>query len=109
MFLNKAYVTYFNAFQNLKATQTSLAVQCFDSVLPMQGTGVWSLVRELRPHTSCGAAKKKKKINLTAMHNIRNICYIVTQTPSPPHTHVPTCTQTNTEWYLSSFHLWNIF
>ena len=28
----------------------------------MQGTWVQSLVREIRSHVSCGAAKKKKKI-----------------------------------------------
>ena len=36
-----------------------------DSVLPLQGTQVWSLVRELRFHMPCSAVKtkfKKKKI-----------------------------------------------
>ena len=32
-----------------------------DSVLPMQGAQVRSLVKELRSHLSCSMAKKKKK------------------------------------------------
>ena len=33
----------------------------YDSVLPLQGARVLSLVRELRSHMLVGAAKKKKK------------------------------------------------
>ena len=32
-----------------------------DSVLPMRGAWVRSLVEELRSHVSCGVAKKNKK------------------------------------------------
>ena len=39
---------------------TSLAVW-WKSALPMQGAWVWSLVRELRSHVLCNAAKKKKE------------------------------------------------
>ena len=37
---------------------TSLVVQCWESARPMQGTGVRSLVRELRSWMLCGVAKK---------------------------------------------------
>ena len=35
----------------------------YDSVLPLQGARVLSLVRELRSHMPCGAAELKKKKN----------------------------------------------
>ena len=39
----------------------SLVVQWLNWVLPMQGVWIWPLVRELRFHMLCSAAKEKKE------------------------------------------------
>ena len=89
MFLNKAYVTYFNVFQNLKAIQTSLAVQCLR--LFASNAGNRGLVPGQGTKTPYVMWRCQKKIfffvNLKATHNIRNVFYIVAQTP-PIHTHM---------------------
>ena len=36
-------------------------VQCWDSVLPVQGAWVQSLLEQVRSHMLCGMVRKKKK------------------------------------------------
>ena len=45
----------------LKGDWTSLAIQWLGLSLPLQGTRVWSLVRELRSHKLVGMTKSIKK------------------------------------------------
>ena len=54
------------------STGTSLVVQWLKILLPMQGTQVLSLVKELRSYMSHGMAKLKKKKKKNPAANARN-------------------------------------
>ena len=65
------------------ATGTSLVVQCFqDSMLPMQETQFWSLVKELRSYFpyAVRCTEKKHHIHSSFGHNSQKVA--VSQSPS---------------------------